>query len=83
MSRKPNVEVFVPMPIIKFGDGKLRLCCLECAAGAVEALSKKTWQQQRDFVTKIRAVLRHRQAHSVRGMRYDRLELSAGSPQRW
>ena len=53
--KKPHVEVYMPAPAIRFGDGKIRVCCLECTAGAVEALSKKTWQQQRDFITKSRA----------------------------
>ena len=45
----------MPMPALRLGDGKIKLCCLECTAGIVEALSRKTWQQQRDYVTKIRA----------------------------
>jgi len=45
----------MPMPALRLGDGKIKVCCLECTAGMIEALSKKTWQQQRDYVTKIRA----------------------------
>ena len=52
---KKNLEVYMPMPALRLGDGKIKLCCLECTAGMIEALSKKTWQQQRDYVTKIRA----------------------------
>ena len=50
-----NLEIYMPMPALRLGDGKIKICCLECCAGVVEALSKKTWQQQRYFVTKIRA----------------------------
>jgi len=52
---KKNLEVYMHMPALRFGDGKIRICCLECTAGMIEALSKKSWQQQRDYVTKIRA----------------------------
>jgi len=41
--------------VIHLGEQEAKICCPDCAAGVLGALSRKNRQQQKDFITKARA----------------------------
>jgi len=55
MSTQSQVAPVFAYTVIRLGEQKPKVCCPDCAAGILGALSRKNQQQQKDFLTKARA----------------------------